>query len=65
MADDRHEAYRRMFTHSKIREYLSGMNIYDQASFVYECIQSALDTNKDWHMETVSKIVTQEHENRK
>ena len=47
MADDRHEAYREMFTLSKIREMLDGMDSFERSSFVYECIHHALNANFD------------------
>ena len=66
MADDRSEAYREMFTRNKIRECLAGMNTYDQASFVYECIERALGANFDTrHFITVNNIVTETYEDRK
>jgi hypothetical protein len=53
MADDRYEAYKELFTRSQIREILQQLNPYDQADFVYACIQTALDSE---HQSTTSII---------
>lgn len=60
MADDRHEAYREMFTRSKIREMLDSMDSFERSSFVYECIHHALNANFDTrHFVTVNNIITE------
>lgn len=56
MADDRYEAYCTMYTLSQIRETLSKMNTYDQAEYVYDCIQKALASN---NAKTVQAVITQ------
>ena len=58
MADDRHEAYRQMFTRSYIFELLE--NIEDKrevASIMYDAIELALHTEYKWPHPTVRGIV--------
>lgn len=55
MADDRYEAYRDMYTRSIIRENLSGLNPFEQADYIYDCIQTALNSDSRW--DTVSTVV--------
>ena len=66
MADDRHEAYRQMFTRSYIREVLE--NIEDKrdiASIMYDAIESALHTEYKWPHPTVRGVLEEVLENHK
>ena len=58
MADDRHEAYRQMFTRSYIREVLE--NIEDKrdiASIMYDAIELALHKEYKWPHPTVRGVL--------
>ena len=63
--DDRHEAYRQMFTRTYIREMME--NIEDKrdiASIMYDAIDLALHTEYKWPRPTVKGIleeVLEEH----
>ena len=68
MADDRHEAYRAMFTRTYIREVLE--NIEDKqaiASIMYDAIEIALSSNytDTWPRPTVKKVMQEALENNK
>tara|TARA_S200002703_G_scaffold11561_1_gene10516 strand:- start:1647 stop:1856 length:210 start_codon:yes stop_codon:yes gene_type:complete len=66
MADDRHEAYRQMFTRTYIREVLE--NIEDKqaiASILYDAVESALHTEYKWPHPTVRQIVEKALEDNK
>lgn len=57
MADDRHEAYRAMFTRTKIREILERLEPHEAVDFVYRCIENALLDEGAWT--TVNNIIAQ------
>lgn len=57
MADDRHEAYRAMFTRTKIREILERLEHQEAVDFVYRCIENALLDEGAWT--TVNNIIAQ------
>ena len=45
MADDRHEAYRAMFSTKEIREEIELLSKDQIASILYDCTRHALDTS--------------------
>lgn len=45
MADDRHEAYRAMFSTEEIREKIALLSKDQIASILYDCTRRALDTS--------------------
>ena len=45
MADDRHEAYRAMFSTEEIREEIELLSKDQIASLLYDCTRRALDTS--------------------
>ena len=45
MADDRHEAYRAMFSTEEIRKEIESLTKQEIASLIYACTRRALDTN--------------------
>ncbi len=66
MSDDRHEAYRQMFTRTYIREVLE--NIEDKreiASILYDAIEIALHKEYKWPHPTVKGVMQEALENNK
>lgn len=66
MADDRHEAYRQMFTRTYIREVIE--NIEDKreiASIVYDAIEIALHADYSWPHPTVKGAMQEALKNNK
>lgn len=58
MADDRHEAYREMFTRTYIRETIENIeDRRDVASIMYDAIELALHTEYKWPRPTVRGIL--------
>lgn len=45
MADDRHEAYRAMFSIEEIRKEIESLSKDEIASLLYDCTRQALDTS--------------------
>lgn len=58
MVDDRHEAYRQMYTRTYIRETLENIkDTQDIADLVYDTIELALHTEYKWPHPTVSQVL--------
>ena len=58
MIDDRHEAYRQMFTRTYIRETLENIeDTRDIADLLYDTIELALHTEYKWPHPTISQIL--------
>ena len=45
MADDRHEAYRAMYSTQEIQKELESLSKEQVASLMYDCIRVSLDTS--------------------
>ena len=66
MADDRHEAYRQMFTRQYLQEVINNVeSTQELASIVYDAIEIALHKEYKWPHPTVKGVIQEALEHNK